>query len=312
MSDDKNGTGHIVQSLVVNLLIALVKAVAAFLTNSGAMLAEAIHSFSDCGNQVLLLVGVKQSRRVADEAHPFGYGRALYLWSFMVALMLFVGGGVFSIYEGIHKIRHPEPVERPLVGVIVLAISLALEGYACFSNVKELNVRRRKVPFFRFLEVTKDSDLVVVFGENSAAVLGLIFALIALVLAALTGDGRWDGGGSLVIGLVLVGVAIFLAREVHSLLLGEAGDPLIEENVRRLAIELPDCEEVIHYRSVQQGPGEVLVALKLAFPKELTLDRVAHTIDELEAKVREMHPDVRYLYVEPDVRRAALAKPAPE
>lgn len=303
MSDDKNGTGHIVQSLVVNLLIALVKAVAAVITHSGAMLAEAIHSFSDCGNQVLLLVGVKQSRKPADDAHPFGYGRALYLWSFMVALMLFVGGGVFSIYEGIHKIRHPEPVEQPMVGVVILAISLALEGYACFSNVKELNQRRGKVPFFRFLSTTKDSDLVVVFGENSAAVLGLFFALIALGLAATTHDGRWDGAGSLVIGLVLVGVAIFLAREVHSLLLGEAGDPVIEAHVRRLADESPDCEGVIHYRSVQQGAGEVLVAVKIAFKADSTLERVARTIDDLEAKVREAHPDVRYLFVEPDVRR---------
>ncbi|RYZ66853.1 MAG: cation diffusion facilitator family transporter [Proteobacteria bacterium] len=299
---DNHGTGHIVQSLVVNLLIAVVKAVAAVITKSGAMLAEAIHSFSDCGNQMLLLIGVKQSRKPADASHPFGYGRALYLWSFMVALMLFVGGGVFSVYEGVHKIRHPEPVESPLIGVAILGISLVLEGYATFSNIRELNGRRGDVGFFTFLSTTKDSDLVVVFGENAAAVLGLAFALVALGLAASTGDGRYDGGGSLVIGLVLIGVAIFLAREVHSLLLGEAGDPIIEENTKRIVGETPGCDGIIHYRSVQQGAGEVMVAMKVAFQADLTLARVASSIDEIEAKLRALHPDVRYLFVEPDVR----------
>ncbi len=299
----EHGTGHIVQSLVVNLIIAVVKAVAAWITNSGAMLAEAIHSFSDCGNQVLLLIGVKQSKRPADSSHPFGYGRALYLWSFMVALMLFVGGGVFSIYEGVHKIQHPEPVERPLVGVVILSISLVLEGYATFSNIRELNHRRGEVGFFRYLSATKESDLVVVFGENSAAVLGLFFALVALGLAASTGDSRWDGGGSLVIGLVLVGVAIFLAREVHSLLLGEAADSKIEARLREVVATTAGCDGVIHVRSVQQGAGEVLVAAKLAFAADLRFEEVALRIDEIESKVRETHPEVRYFFLEPDLRR---------
>lgn len=306
MSADKaeeHGTGHIVQSLLVNLLIAAVKAVAAAITHSGAMLAEAIHSFSDCGNQVLLLVGVRQSKKPADPSHPFGYGRALYLWSFMVALMLFVGGGVFSIYEGVHKIQHPEPVEQPMIGVIILGVSLLLEGYATFSNVRELNKRRGDVAFFRYLSETKDSDLVVVFGENSAAVLGLFFALLALGMAATTGDSRWDGGGSVLIGLVLVGVAVFLAREVHSLLLGEAADPKIEARLREVVSAASGCQGVIHFRSVQQGAGEVLLAAKLAFSPELRLADVARTIDDVEAKVREHHPEIRYFFLEPDVRR---------
>ena len=174
MSDDKDhGTGHIIQSLLVNVAIAAVKAVAAYFTKSGSMLAEALHSFSDCGNQILLLVGVRQARKPADEKHPFGYGRAVYFWSFMVAMMLFLGGGVFSIYEGIHKIREPEPVERVWLGVGILAVSLFLEGGACLSNIRELNKRRGKKAFMQYLKDTTDSDLVVVFGENSAAVLGL-------------------------------------------------------------------------------------------------------------------------------------------
>jgi cation diffusion facilitator family transporter len=226
MADDKeHGTGHIIQSLAVNVLIAAVKAGAAFYTKSGAMLAEALHSFSDCGNQILLLIGVKQAKKSPDEKHPLGYGRAVYFWSFMVALLLFLGGGSFSIYEGVHKVLHPEPVENVWVGLGILFVSLLLEGGATLSNIKELNKRRGKKRFMTYLRDTTDSDLVVVFGENSAAVLGLGFAILALGLAASTHDGKWDGIGSIAIGLVLVGVAAFLAIEVSSLLIGEAADP---------------------------------------------------------------------------------------
>ena len=220
--DDEHSTGHIIQSLAVNVLIAVTKAIAAFFTKSGAMLAEALHSFSDCGNQILLLIGVRQARKPPDASHPLGYGRALYFWSFLVALMLFAGGGVFSVYEGVHKVREPEPVEKVWLGLLILFISIALEGGATISNIRELNKRRGKTPFFQYLGETKDSDLIVVFGENSAAVLGLMFAILALVLAWKTNDGRWDGIGSILIGAVLIGVAIFLARKVQSLLLGEA------------------------------------------------------------------------------------------
>src|SRR5262249_48662911 len=191
--------------------IAVFKGGAAFYTGSGALLAETIHSFADCANQLLLLLGVRQSSQKPDSLHPLGYGRSLYFWSFMVALLLFSGGGMFSIYEGIHKLQHPDPVENVWVGVAILLFSLLLEGWSAFSNVRELNRRRGKVAFFKYLRDTKDSDLIVVFGENSAATLGLLFALSALGLSYVTHDGRWDAAGSLVIGLVLIGVALFLA-----------------------------------------------------------------------------------------------------
>ncbi|MFN4151529.1 MAG: cation diffusion facilitator family transporter, partial [Candidatus Sericytochromatia bacterium] len=180
MSGDSS-TGHIIQSLVVNVCIAIAKGVAAFFTGSGAMLAEAIHSSADCANQVLLLIGVKQGQKPADEKYPLGYGRNVYFWSFMVALMLFSGGGVFSIYEGIHKMHTPEAVENVMIGIGILVFSIFLEGGATLSNIKELNKRKGNKSFFQYLKDTKDSDLVVVFGENSAAVLGLVLALIALV-----------------------------------------------------------------------------------------------------------------------------------
>lgn len=300
---EEHGTGHIVQSLLVNVAIAIVKAIAALLTKSGSMLAEALHSFSDCGNQILLLVGVRQAKKPADERHPLGYGRAVYFWSFMVALMLFLGGGVFSIYEGLHKIREPEPVERVALGVGILLVSLVLEGGALLSNVRELNKRRGDKPFFAYLRDTTDSDLVVVFAENGAAVLGLAFAVAALGLAAATGDGRWDGVGSALIGLVLVGVAIFLAVEVSSLLLGEAAAPEIAEALRGIITQMPDVTRLLNVLTMQQGPGEVLVHVKLAFRPDLTIDEACRIINDFEARLRKARPEVRWVFVEPDVPR---------
>jgi len=301
MSDEKHSTGHIVQSLVINVIIASVKAVAAFFTNSGSMLAEALHSFSDCGNQVLLLVGVRQARRRPDQRHPFGYGRAVYFWSFMVALMLFLGGGMFSIYEGVHKIRAPEPVEHVWIGVGILLVSLLLEGGATLSNIKELNRRRGAKRFFTYLRDTTDSDLVVVFGENSAAVLGLGLALVAILLASLTGDGRWDGAGSVAIGAVLVAVAVFLAVELSSLLLGEAAAPEIAEAAHATARELPELQSVLNVMTMQQGPGEVLVHVKLAFVPRLDIESACRVINDFEARLRKARSEVRWVFVEPDI-----------
>ena len=295
-------TAHILQSLVANALIAASKGVAAFITGSGALLAETIHSTADCGNQLLLLFGVKQARRPADARHPLGYGRALYFWSFMVAMLLFTGGGMFSIYEGIHKIQHPEPVDSITIGVIVLGIALALEGWATYGNVVELNRRRGATPFVRFLRETKDSDLVVVFGENSAAVLGLVLALAALVLAKTTGDGRWDGVGSLAVGLVLVAVAVFLAIEIKSLLVGEGADPALLRKIEEVIADEPQVRELIRMISVQQGPGEVMVAMKLRFANGLeTGGELCEVINRLEARIAERAPEVRWTFIEPDV-----------
>lgn len=298
--DKHDDTKHIIQSLVVNLTIAGVKTVAAIFTKSGSMLAEALHSFSDCGNQILLLVGVRQAKKPATAAHPFGYGRAIYFWSFMVALMLFLGGGAFSIYEGIHKIREPEPIQKVWLAVLILVVSLVLEGTATLSNIKELNRRRGKRLFFQYLKDTTDSDLVVVFGENSAAVLGLFFAIIAVILAAATGDGRWDGVGSCIIGLVLVGVAIFLALEVSSLLLGESAPPEITDAARDAARRFGEIEQVLNIITMQQGPGEVLVHVKLSFTLGLPIEEVCRVINEFELALREARSEVRWVFVEPD------------
>ncbi len=295
-------TGQVLTSLVVNLVIAASKGVAAVITGSGAMLAETIHSFADCANQGLLLFGIKQAQRPPTPTHPLGHGRALYFWSFMVALLLFSGGGVFSIYEGIHKIQHPEPVNDILAGVIVLGLAIALEGYATIGNLREMKARRGATPLFRYLRETKDSDLVVVFGENSAAVLGLVLAMSALVMAKTTGDGRWDGVGSLAVGVVLVAVAVFLAKEIKSLLVGESADPTIEAAVKQLAAEDPQIDAVLRVLTIQQGPGEVVVAMKLKMKPGLTTGgSLCAAINGFEAKLQAARPEIRWSFIEPDV-----------
>jgi len=296
-------TKHIIQSLVANTLIGVSKGAAAVITGSGAMLAETIHSFADCGNQLLLLLGVKQAHRPADDRHPLGYGRNLYFWSFMVALLLFTGGGGFSIYEGIHKLRHPEPVGDVTVALIVLTIAIAIEGWATISNVRELRKRAGTTPFFRFLRQTKDSDLVVIFGENGAATLGLVLALIAVVIAKQTGDGRWDAVGSLAIGVVLILVALFLAVEVKALLVGESADPAVEAVVREVAAADPNIVGVVRLMSIQQGPGQVMVAMKLKMKTGLaTGGELCAVINSLEERISARLPDVVWIFVEPDVR----------
>lgn len=304
MSGKDGGSGHIIQSLIVNSLIASAKGVAAFFTGSGAMLAEAIHSAADCGNQLLLLRGVKEGRRPADATHPLGYGRNVYFWSFMVALLLFSGGGMFSIYEGVHKLQHPEKVENVLLAVAILGFSLLLESWATYGNVKELNKRRGAKPFFAFLKDTKDSDLVVVFGENSAAVLGLAIALVAISISDFFAMPRADAVGSICVGVVLIGVAVFLAIEVKSLLVGESADPEITAAVHKLAVEDKRVIAVHGCVTMQQGPGEVVVAIKIRCEPDLTAHDISALINDFEARLRLERPECRYVFVEPDLSSA--------
>ena len=301
-------THHIYQSLYTNLVIACAKGVGAFISGSGAMLAETLHSFSDCANQLLLLLGVKRSQKAPDEHFPLGYGRSLYFWSFMVALLLFSGGGVFSIYEGIHKIMHPEPLTGSLtLSFIILVASLLLEGKATFDNIKEMKKRRGEESLWSYLKSTKDSDLVVIFGENAAATLGLAVAALSLTMASITGDGRWDGVGSLSVGIILIAVAVFLAKEVQSLLLGESADPKIVRQVKdRIEIEekVLSVHEII---TLQQGPGEVLLTCKIDCDPDLTFVEVCHLINKVEVDLRQAMPELKWIFIEPDFIEKELA-----
>ncbi len=295
----KHDTGHIYQSLFSNLAIALLKGVAAFMTGSGSMLAETLHSFADCGNQILLLVGVRRASRPANDKHPLGHGRALYFWSFMVALLLFSGGGLYSIYEGAHTLMAPEPVEHVSWALGILGGSFLLEGWSLWGNVREMNARRGSRRFMRYLRDSKDSDLIVVFGENLAAVVGLFVAFAAILASSLTGDGRFDAVGSLLIGAVLIGVALFLAAEIKSLLIGEAADPELVAVIELEAEADPRILGVGHLVTVQQGPGEVIVAVRLRFSPELTAAELMRTLRAFEDRVRLRAPEVRWCFTEP-------------
>ena len=294
-------TSHVLQSLAANGAIVLAKGIAAVMTGSGAMLAETIHSAADCANQVLLLVGIKKAEKPADEQHPLGYGRSVYFWSFLVAMLLFSLGGMFSIYEGVHKLQHPEPVERLGIAVSILIFSLLIEGWATLGNLKEMKKRRGNTPLFKYLRDTKDSDLVVVFGENAAAVIGLLCALGALGMAAVTGDGRYDAVGSLLVGIVLVAVAVFLAIEIQSLLIGESADPAIEKAVRASVQRHPEIETMLRLITIQQGPGQVMVAMKLKLKPDLDGAQVVAAINTVEVELKREVPDVKWCFVEPDV-----------
>jgi cation diffusion facilitator family transporter len=293
-------TKQIIQSLAVNVCIALAKGVAAFFTGSGAMLAETLHSTADCSNQLLLLLGVRQSAKPPDQSHPLGYGRDLYFWSFIVALLLFSGGGVFSIYEGIHKLVQPEAVDHVPMALGILVFSMVLEAWATWGNLKEMKKRRGTLPLLEYLKRTKDSDLIILFGENSAAVLGLTIAIASLVAAWVTGNGVFDSIGSILIGVVLIAVAVFLAKEVKSLLIGEAADEHIAEAVKATVPEHANIEEVLRLITVQQGPGEVLVAMKVRVKSGLTTHEVVDSINRFEQAVHNRAPEIRWCFVEPD------------
>jgi cation diffusion facilitator family transporter len=292
--------GEIVKALVANILIAAAKGTGAVLSGSGAMLAETLHSLADCGNQILLFVGIRSSHKPPDARHPLGHGRAMYFYSFIVALLLFFGGGVFSIHEGVEKLAHPEHVGDVGVALAILAISLVLDGFSLASNLRVMARQRGERSFWRYLRDTKDSDLIVVFGENLAGVIGIVVAFASVAIAHATGDGRWDGAGSLAIGLVLVAVATFLAREVKSLLVGEAADPAICAHVQAIAAADVDVERVLNIITMQQGPGEVLVAAKLAYRGGLATADIVAAINRFERELKARVPEVRWSFIEPD------------
>jgi cation diffusion facilitator family transporter len=299
MSAEGHSTKVVITGLAVNATIAVAKGIAAAISGSGSMLAEAIHTASDCLNQILLLIGLKQATAGASEKHPLGTGRASYFWSFLVALMLFFGGGVFSIGEGVEKILHKEPVHNIGLSIGVLIFSLVLESFALAQCFRELDKKRGKFSRTEYLGITKDAELVVSTGENFAAVVGLTFALGALLLAYYV-DPRFDGVGGVLVGLVLVWVAIFLARKIKGLLLGERADPEIEEQVHLAAKEDARIKSVLRLITVQQGPGEVLVAAKLRFDDTLNAKEVTEAINDFEARVRKREPEVKWQFIEPD------------
>lgn len=277
------------------------------------MLGEAVHSLADSGNQVLLLRGGSVSRKTADAEHPFGFGRECYVYAFVVSIILFSVGGVFSLYEGVNKIQHPHPLENAWIPVVVLLIAMVLEAFSLRTAVNESNRVRGTDSWISFIRRAKSPELPVVLLEDLAALLGLLLAFLGVLFTIITGDGVWDAIGTLSIGVLLIVVAIVLGIETKSLLVGEGATAEDTVRIRDAINAHPDVESLIHMKTLYLGPEELLVAAKVAFPAKMKLAQVAAAIDTLEARVRAEVPDVRLIYIEPDVYEApGAANPSTE
>ncbi len=301
------GAKAVLAALTANLGIAVIKFIAFVLTGSSSMLAEAVHSVADSGNQLLLLVGGKQSRRPANAEHPFGYGRDRYVYGFLVALVLFTLGGLFALYEGIHKITDPHHVDSPLIAIGVLVVAIALESWSFRTAIHESRSLKGDASWPQFIRRAKVPELPVVLLEDFAALIGLSLALLGVGLSAIFDQPVWDGIGTAAIGVLLIGVAVVLIIETKSLLLGESASPAAVSRIQAALLGAPGSGvlRVIHQRTMHLGPDEVLVAAKIAMSPQASLATAAAAIDAAEARVRAAEPSARVIYLEPDVDRGS-------
>jgi cation diffusion facilitator family transporter len=295
----------VIAALLANLGIAVLKFGAFIITASSSMLSEAIHSLADTGNQLLLLFGRKRANRPADDRHPFGYAPVRYFYSFIVAFVLFSLGGVFSIFEGIEKLRNPHETESLWIAILVLAGAFVLESFSLRTARAEANeLRLEGESWWQFIRQTKSPDLPVVLLEDFAALIGLVLAFIGVTMSAITGQSEWDGLGSLAIGLLLVAVAIVLVIEMGSLLIGEGARPQVIAAITGAIERNEKVNKLIHLRTEQLGPDEIVVAAKAEFDTTLTVPELAEAIDALEVDIRAVEPRATLIFIEPDVWRA--------
>jgi cation diffusion facilitator family transporter len=311
------GTKAVVAALLANLGIAITKFVAWMLTGASSMLAEAIHSVADSGNQALLLLGGRRSRREATAEHPFGYGRERYIYAFIVAIVLFSVGGLFALYEAFHKYEevhagHPNELLEGNLGwvpILVLSLAIVMESFSFRTAIVESNHVRGRQSWVQFVRTAKAPELPVVLLEDLAALLGLVFALVGVGMSLLTGNAYWDVGGTAAIGVLLVVVAFVLAMETKSLLLGEGASPSAVARIRAALEAEPAIERVIHMKTLHLGPDELLVAAKVGVHRTDSAAEVAAAIDGAERRVREAEPVARLVYLEPDIYRAEASVP---
>ena len=300
----EGGTRAVIAAMIANGGIAVTKFVAFALTGSSSMLSEAIHSVADTANQGLLLIGGKRAKRAPDPDHQFGYGRTRYVYSFMVAIIIFLLGGLFSLYEGWHKLHFPEPLDRIWIAYLVLGIAMLLEGWSFRTALREANKSRDGRSLLQFVRDARQPELPVVLLEDGGALIGLVLAMTGVTIADLTGDYRWDGVGAFAIGTLLVIIAVFLAFEMASMLIGESALPEQEDRIRAAVSGQPGVESIIHMRTLHTGPDELLVAVKIAVPAGTPSDEVADMIDDAEVRIRAALPTARWIYIEPDIRRS--------
>lgn len=301
------GTKAIVAALSANLAIAAAKFVAWGFSGSSSMLAEGVHSLADSGNQALLLVGGRKAKRAATEEHPFGYGRERYVYAFLVSIVLFSVGGMFALYEGYEKVRHPHAIDAWYWPVGVLVFAILAEGYSFRTAIKESNQTRGKQSWVEFIRRAKAPELPVVLLEDLGALIGLALALVGVGAAVVTHNGVWDGVGTLCIGTLLIVIALVLAAETKSLLLGEGAGPQTVARIREAAVDGRTVTGVIHMRTLHLGPEELLVAAKIAVRPDDSAAEIVRAIDAAEERIRAAEPFARVIYLEPDVFSAEAA-----
>ncbi len=313
MADEASGHGTrraIFAAFLANLGIAVAKFAAFLITGSASMMAESIHSVADTGNQGLLFLGGARSRRPADPEHQFGYGAERYFFAFVVALVLFSLGALFSLYEGVQKLIHPHQLESPAVAFVVIGIAIVLESLSLRTAMRESQPTRRGLSWWQFIRHTKTPELPVVLLEDVGALCGLAFAMVGLGLATATGETRYDAMGSIAIGLLLATIAIVLAVEMKSLLIGESAEPEIEARIRKVIESGPEVRRIIHMRTLQLGPEELLVATKVDIEAP-SVEALAASVDTIEVRIRAEIPDAKLIYIEPDLYREAKATSPP-
>ena len=300
----EGSTKAIVAALFANMGIAVAKFVAFLLTGATSMLAESIHSVADSTNQGLLLLGGKRARRPATPDHPFGFGRERYFWSFVVALVLFTLGGVFALYEGIEKLRHPHEVESIGIAIGVLVLAICLETFSLMTAVRESRHVKGSQSWWSFIRTSRTPELPVVLLEDVGAEAGLVIALAAVTLSAVTGNEAFDAYGTITIGLLLLVIAVILMIEMKGLLIGETARPEEEKAISAALTSAPRVRSLIHMRTQHVGPEELLVGAKIELEPGLSIDDVAEAINEAETAVRQAVPAARIMYLEPDLRRS--------
>jgi cation diffusion facilitator family transporter len=299
MAEHGSSARAILYAFLANLGIALSKLGAAIYTNSGSMLAESIHSFADCGNQVLLYLGIKQSQRPPTPQHPLGFGKMSYFWSFIVALMLFSVGGLFSIQEGWHKLHAPEPIKQAWVALLVLGVSIVLETFSTMGCLREINKLRKGRSLRQWVETTRNAELVVVLGEDLAALVGLILAFVFVSMAAVTGNALYDAFGSIVIGVVLIIVAIFIAVRIKGLIVGRSAEEDLQNAISEHIRATDGIEDLLNAITFQLGP-QVMLAIKVRMTPGISIEKAIDQLNGLERSIKAKFPEVAWCFVEPD------------
>jgi cation diffusion facilitator family transporter len=298
MSGSASSLRAVLYALAANFGIFVAKGLAAAVTGSTSMLAEAIHSLADCGNQGLLLVGMRQARRPPNPEHPLGYGNVVYFWAFLVSVLLFTMGGVFSIYEGAHKLSAPAPLAWPGVAITVLLLAVVLECFSLLGCIREIRKVAHGRSLWRFFRESRNTELIVVLGEDIAALLGLAFALAAVVLASVTGNPVFDAAGSIAVGVLLIVVAVLLAVEIKALITGQSAEPAVEADIGAFLARRPEVAEVLSLLTLQMGDG-IMVAVKARMDAP-SARALVDAINGVEADLRRTFPEVRWMFFEPD------------